>query len=56
MHPYTALPDPDYQAEFYQDVPTKRLIAWIADTIVIVLISLLIVPFTAFTGLFFSRS
>ncbi|SLN16616.1 RDD family protein [Roseovarius albus] len=53
MHPYTALPDPDYQAEFYQDVPTKRLIAWIADTIVIVLISLLIVPFTAFTGLFF---
>lgn len=53
MTPYAALPDPDYQAEFYRDVPTKRLIAWIVDMIVIVLICLLIVPFTAFTGFFF---
>ena len=47
------LPDPEMQAEFYADVPMKRLVAWLADTVLIVLISLLIVPFTAFTGLFF---
>ena len=53
MHAYSSLPDPDYQAEFYQDTPTKRLVAWLIDTIVILLICLLIVPFTAFIGLFF---
>ncbi len=53
MHAYSSLPDPDYQAEFYQDIPTKRLVAWLADMLVIILICLLIVPFTAFTGLFF---
>lgn len=47
------LPDPEMQSEFYADVPVKRLVAWLADTVVIALISLLIVPFTAFTGLFF---
>ena len=47
------LPDPEMQAEFYADVPMKRLVAWLADTVLIALISLLIVPFTAFTGLFF---
>ncbi|MCV2880898.1 RDD family protein [Actibacterium sp. XHP0104] len=51
--PYWGLPDPDLHAEFYDDVPTKRLIAFVVDTIVIVLLSLLVVPFTAFTGLFF---
>lgn len=54
MTPFAAqLPDPDLQAEFYADVPVKRLVAWLADTVLIALISLLIVPFTAFTGLFF---
>jgi uncharacterized RDD family membrane protein YckC len=48
-----ALPDPTYQAEFYADVPMKRGLAWIVDTIIIALITLLIVPFTAFTALFF---
>ncbi|WP_294609193.1 RDD family protein [Roseovarius sp.] len=47
------LPDPDTQPEFYADVPTKRLFAFVVDTIVIIAISILIVPFTAFTGLFF---
>jgi uncharacterized RDD family membrane protein YckC len=51
--PASHLPDPEIQSEFYADVPMKRLVAWLADTVVIVLISLLIVPFTAFTGLFF---
>ncbi|MGI3212405.1 RDD family protein [Roseovarius tibetensis] len=47
------LPDPERQPEFYADVPAKRLVAFVVDTLVILLISLLIVPFTAFTGLFF---
>jgi len=47
------LPDPVTQPEFYADVPMKRLVAWIVDTVLIVIICLLIVPFTAFTGLFF---
>ncbi|WP_420838968.1 RDD family protein [Aliiroseovarius subalbicans] len=47
------LPDPDMQAEFYADVPAKRLIAWLLDTLVIALITAIIVPFTAFTALFF---
>lgn len=48
-----ALPDPDTQPEFYADVPTKRLLAWVVDTVLIIIVSALIVPFTAFTGLFF---
>lgn len=47
------LPDPDRQPEFYADVPTKRLIAWVVDTLVTLLLSAVILPFTAFTGLFF---
>ena len=47
------LPDPDTKPEFYADVPSKRFIAWIVDTILIALITALIVPFTAFTALFF---
>ncbi|WP_212524664.1 RDD family protein [Actibacterium sp. MT2.3-13A] len=48
-----ALPDPDYHAEFYADVPLKRLIAWLVDTLLIVLLTVLVLPFTAFTGLFY---
>lgn len=47
------LPDPDSQPEFYTDIPTKRLIAWVIDTILIMAVAILIIPFTAFTGLFF---
>ncbi len=47
------LADPITQPQFYRDVAAKRLTAWIIDTIVIALISLLIVPFTAFVALFF---
>ena len=47
------LPDPDREAEFYQDIPTKRFFAWMIDTLLTGLLTLLIVPFTAFTALFF---
>ncbi|MEM6375878.1 MAG: RDD family protein [Pseudomonadota bacterium] len=36
------IPDPDRQPEFYADVATKRLLAWIIDTLVILAISALI--------------
>jgi uncharacterized RDD family membrane protein YckC len=51
--PEVGLPDPVTQAEFYADVPAKRLFAWIVDTILIVALTALVVLFTAFTALFF---
>ncbi len=47
------LPDPETQAEFYSDVPVKRLIAWLVDVLLIAVVCVLILPFTAFTGIFF---
>lgn len=49
----SALPDPQYHADFYADVPVKRLIAFVLDMVVIVLLTVLVLPFTAFTGIFF---
>ncbi|MBY6134675.1 RDD family protein [Leisingera sp. XS_AS12] len=48
----TALPDPDYQAEFYASVPAKRLVAWVVDSLLIVMLSAAAVVATAFVGLF----
>jgi uncharacterized RDD family membrane protein YckC len=48
-----ALPDPATQADFYADIPLKRLLAWIVDAAVILLLCLVALPFTAFLGLFF---
>jgi len=47
------LPDPDSQPQFYASVPSKRLLAWVIDTLLILLACIAILPFTAFTGLFF---
>ncbi|MFC3615077.1 RDD family protein [Lutimaribacter marinistellae] len=46
------LPDPAHQPEFYATVPTKRFFAWIFDTVVILLLSLIAVVLTAFVGAF----
>lgn len=48
-----ALPDPDRHAEFYDGVTTKRALAWGIDLVLIFVITLVILPFTAFTALFF---
>jgi len=48
-----ALPDPVLQSEFYADTPTKRLFAWIIDMILISVLCVALLPFTAFTGIFF---
>ena len=52
-NPTWHIPDPHAQPEFYADVPTKRLIAWIVDMVLILGISALITVFTAFVGLLF---
>ncbi|PWR04651.1 hypothetical protein DKT77_00125 [Meridianimarinicoccus roseus] len=48
-----ALPDPDFHPEFYADTTIKRFVAWLVDTVLITLITLLAIPLTAFIGLFF---
>ncbi|MEM9871417.1 MAG: RDD family protein [Pseudomonadota bacterium] len=47
------LADPVTQPQFYRDVAGKRLLAWVVDTILVFLICLLILPFTAFVAAFF---
>lgn len=51
--PYARLPDPEFQAEFYRDVPAKRLFAWAVDTFAVAVMTAVIVPLTAFIALFF---
>lgn len=46
-------PDPHTQPEFYDDVPIKRLVAWGIDTAIVLVLCVIALPFTAFTGLFF---
>ena len=46
-------PDPDLHPQFYEGIPVKRLMAWIVDVVLVVLFCVVILPFTAFTGLFF---
>ena len=52
-HRNYTLPDPETQPDFYADVPIKRLVAFVIDTLISFLIALLILPFTAFLGIFF---
>jgi len=47
------LPDPVTEAAFYDSVNVKRALAWVLDVVLIAVISALIVPFTAFTAIFF---
>lgn len=46
-------PDPTRHAAFYEGVLSKRLLAWVLDLVLIGVVTALIVPFTAFTALFF---
>ncbi len=45
--------DPINQPQFYRDVPMKRALAWAVDTLLILALSLVVLPFTAFTAIFF---
>ena len=47
------LPAPETHPEFYESVASKRLIAWIIDLAVIIIVGAILTPLTAFTALFF---
>lgn len=49
----TALPDPDYHPQFYQSVSSKRLLAWIIDSVLITLLCFGVSLLTVFVGFFF---
>lgn len=49
----TRLPDPHDNPRLYEGVPLKRFLAWIVDSVLVVLLCVLILPLTAFTGVFF---
>ena len=46
------LPDPEVLPEFYEGVPLRRALAWVVDVLLIFGMSLLALPFTLFTALF----
>lgn len=49
----SGLPDPQTQAAFYEGVPIKRGVAFLVDAIIITLLCLIAVPFTAFTAILY---
>lgn len=49
----TALPDPEYAGDLYQDVPMKRLIAWGIDVAFVAGITIFLTVFTFFAAIFF---
>ena len=51
--PGSGLPDPELNAGFYADVAPKRLLAWVVDTVLVVLATIAAVLLTALVGLFF---
>ena len=53
MYPARRLPDPEYLAELYEDVPSKRLFAWIVDVALIAIIVGVLTLFSFLTALFF---
>ncbi|WP_296425073.1 RDD family protein [Yoonia sp.] len=53
IHLETALPDPQRYPQFYDGVPLKRGVAWLIDVMLIGIFCVIILPFTAFTGIFF---
>ena len=48
-----AYPDTVEQSFFYADVPLKRALAWVFDTVIIAFVMLLLIPLTGFLALFF---
>lgn len=47
------LPDPSVRPDYYKNVPFKRFMAWLIDITIVGIVSAIIVPFTAFTAVFF---
>lgn len=49
---YTGLPDPEMDSQFYDKVPSRRLVAWVFDGIITFGITFLIGVFTVGLGFF----
>jgi len=47
------LPHPETHPEFYEDVVSKRLLAWLVDVLIISILTAFLSIFTLFTALFF---
>jgi uncharacterized RDD family membrane protein YckC len=47
------LPDPATSPKFYARVPSKRALAWCVDMVLIVGLCVVLLPLTAFLGVFF---
>ena len=52
---YGRLPDPDDRTEagYYRGVNTRRLLAWVVDAFLILIIGSFLIPFTVFTAFLF---
>ena len=50
---YTDYPHPADAAHLYAGVTLKRGLAWVIDMVMIAILAALVLPFTAFTGIFF---
>lgn len=50
---HNALPDPEAYPQFYDGVPVKRGLAWVFDVVLIALLSVVLLPFTVFTAIFY---
>jgi uncharacterized RDD family membrane protein YckC len=51
--PWPGLPDAVREREFYEGVVAKRFFAWIVDVALIWIVTLILVPMTAFTAIFY---
>lgn len=53
MSAHLGLPDPATKPQFYNGILMKRAIAWLIDVVLVGILCVVIVPFTAFTAMFF---
>lgn len=51
--PFSNLPDPIRQPEFYADVTPKRFVAWVIDGAIALALTVLAIPFTMFIAAIF---
>ncbi|MFV2001368.1 MAG: RDD family protein [Paracoccaceae bacterium] len=49
----TGFPNPRTHSTLYDQIPKRRLFAFVIDSIIIVVLSLILIPFTAFSAIFF---
>ncbi len=47
---YTGLPDPELDSQFYENVPSRRLLAWVIDGGITFLLTVLVSVFTLTIG------